>query len=340
MITRATPQIFLRITSFADATLMGLVWPHTMMDALGLEDLLRAWSIVLAGREGDVPALLGASEDVLANLGDEKDLKAFKGSELMSKHQLGTLAQAAFFARYVKDSMGDVPVVRKLICLPKAALAELHDQAVVEDEKAPFVSESDILTAWAARAVAKSKKQPRPVTIASAVNIRFRLASLLGMGDTGRYMQNMVLNCFTFLPSDIAQSESLRPIAETHRGFLGAQTTVPHTLGMLRFLREKKESGKDVALPLFGEAKSVVVIVNNLTKVNMMQAADFGPAVVGKAQGNGKIAYWHFLPLQPPAWMKDWFVVLGKDHEENCWVMATLGPKGWEVIEEELEMLK
>lgn len=57
------PQISLSITSFMDATLVSLMWPHTLMDALGLQALLEAWSLVLAGRAAEVPSILGARED-------------------------------------------------------------------------------------------------------------------------------------------------------------------------------------------------------------------------------------------------------------------------------------
>lgn len=71
MIKRGAPQLSLHITSFKDATLVGLAWPHTLMDAIGLEHLLRAWSLVLAGREADVQPVLGAREDIMWEIARE-----------------------------------------------------------------------------------------------------------------------------------------------------------------------------------------------------------------------------------------------------------------------------
>ncbi|ELR06042.1 hypothetical protein VC83_02271 [Pseudogymnoascus destructans] len=64
-LTNDTPILSLDITSFNDATIIGLIWPHVLMDVMGQQALLRGWSLVLAGKESEVPALLGAREDAL-----------------------------------------------------------------------------------------------------------------------------------------------------------------------------------------------------------------------------------------------------------------------------------
>jgi len=48
------PQLSLHITLFNDATLVSLSWPHTLMDVMGQQALLRGWSMVLAGKASDV----------------------------------------------------------------------------------------------------------------------------------------------------------------------------------------------------------------------------------------------------------------------------------------------
>lgn len=59
------PQLSLHITSFTDATLVALSWPHTLMDVMGQTALLQSWSLILAGRTFEVPVLLGAQDDVV-----------------------------------------------------------------------------------------------------------------------------------------------------------------------------------------------------------------------------------------------------------------------------------
>ncbi|KAL5001377.1 hypothetical protein BDV10DRAFT_182610 [Aspergillus recurvatus] len=64
------PQLSLFITSFNNATLVALSWPYTLMDVMGQQALLHEWSLVLAGRESEVPPMLGAREDVLCAAAD------------------------------------------------------------------------------------------------------------------------------------------------------------------------------------------------------------------------------------------------------------------------------
>ncbi|KAF5586548.1 3-hydroxyisobutyrate dehydrogenase [Fusarium pseudoanthophilum] len=64
------PQLSLHITLFNDAALVALSWPHTLMDVMGQQALLRGWSMVLAGRESEVPPVLGAREDTICAAGD------------------------------------------------------------------------------------------------------------------------------------------------------------------------------------------------------------------------------------------------------------------------------
>jgi hypothetical protein len=49
------PQLGVHIVSFRDATLVSLSCSHTFADALGIKALLEAWSLVLQGRDDEVP---------------------------------------------------------------------------------------------------------------------------------------------------------------------------------------------------------------------------------------------------------------------------------------------
>jgi hypothetical protein len=67
------PSISLHITSFSDATLVAVVWPHMLMDASGGRALLAGWSSVLPGREEDIPMVLGAQKDILQQAAEATD---------------------------------------------------------------------------------------------------------------------------------------------------------------------------------------------------------------------------------------------------------------------------
>src|SRR5262249_36842382 len=155
------------ITSFSDATLVALSWPHTLMDVMGQQALLQGWSLVLADRESEVPAMLGAREDVICTAADvvvEKP-EEFK----VGQKQLRGWAMVMFGLRFAWDMLWSPVVETRTLYLPQRVVAQLQSQAQGElttqdgGEKSPFVSEGDVLTAWATRAVASSLPYPRPI---------------------------------------------------------------------------------------------------------------------------------------------------------------------------------
>jgi len=62
-------QLGLSVVNFRDATLVTLTWLHTLLDAVGQGELLRAWTAVLEGRDKDVPKFWGYNFDPLEKLG-------------------------------------------------------------------------------------------------------------------------------------------------------------------------------------------------------------------------------------------------------------------------------
>ena len=64
-INKDMPLLSIRITTFKDATLVALSWPHVVMDAMGARTLLQCWSLMLAGKDKEVPFISGAKDDAL-----------------------------------------------------------------------------------------------------------------------------------------------------------------------------------------------------------------------------------------------------------------------------------
>jgi hypothetical protein len=232
---RDIPQISVHITSFTDATIVGLSWPHTLMDVMGQQAFLHAWSLVLSGRESEVPLVLGAQNDDLCAIADAATGNA---EEYMHKSkQLKGLAMVQFGARFAWDMMtGPAPETRT-ICLPKTVVAAIRLQAQNElpnqgnDEERPFISDGDVLTAWTMRAVATSLPSPRPITTLHAMNARFRLPSLINA--KGVYLQNMLVPGFIFVSSDMTR-DPMGSIALSNRQHLLQQATEAQVLASLR----------------------------------------------------------------------------------------------------------
>ncbi|CAM1503471.1 Fc.00g010620.m01.CDS01 [Cosmosporella sp. VM-42] len=338
-----TPQLSLHITSFTNATLVALSWPHTLMDVMGQQALLHAWSLVLAGRESDVAPVLGAREDAICKAADAPvEMEEFK----LARKQLTGWSMFMFGLRFAWDMLCNSVVETRTVFLPQKFVADLRRQAesdlaaVDGGEKNRFVSDGDVLTAWAAHAVASSLPQPRPVTVLHALNARFRLSSLVQA--SGVYIQNMAVAAFTFLSAEVAMGP-LGTIALENRRHLMEQATEGQVLSILRELRGQSKTDSDPRM-LCGDSDAVLLPFTNWTRADIFKAADFGHAVVCAGEttperGNppGTMVFHHAQSMRPSAGARNIVVVLGKDHSSNYWLTGLLLPSAWAVIEKELE---
>jgi hypothetical protein len=335
-------QLSLHITSFNDATLVALLWPHTLMDVMGQQALLHGWSLVLAGRESEVPPMLGAREDALYVA---TDTSVEQEEFIVGQKQLRGWSMLMFVLRFVWDLLWNQVVETRTIFLPKRAVNELCRQArgdlAAQDngEQKPFISEGDVLTAWAARAVASSLPKPRPVTVLHALNARFRLTPLLQA--SGVYIQNMAVAAFTFLSSEVATGP-LGPIARENRRHLIEQSTEAQVLAFLRELQREFKSGSDATL-VRGEPDAVLIPFTNWTRANLFKVVDFSPAVVrvgetAQSRNNplGTMVFHHAQSMRQIPAARNAFMVLGKDNSDNYWLTGLLLPATWLKIEEQL----
>lgn len=338
--TQDIPQLSLHVTSFSDATLVGISFPHTLMDALGFEALLRSWSLVLAGRWDEVPPILGAKDDILwstatASIGPKDDEEFILGRNVLRGG-----AYLRFLLRRLWEMIWDPALETQMLHLPKSAIDELRRQTLDSinnilkgrPHENSFVTEGDILSAWVAQMVASSERRAKPLTIMRAINARFRLGAVLQTPEKGIYVQNMVLASFTSLSPQIAKGP-LGAMALENRRQITEQTTEKQMKMMLQALRQRVQSGKQPTI-LSADPMSLPVVCNDLTKVNIMGAVDFKPAVlrqgdVKEARSNtiGTMVYHHFQSLKESAWRRHWFVFLGKDHQGGTWIMVSMTRK-------------
>ncbi|KAH8891617.1 hypothetical protein GQ53DRAFT_687175 [Thozetella sp. PMI_491] len=341
-----TPQLSLHITSFKNATLVGLSWPHTLMDVMGQQALLRCWSLVLAGRESELPPLLGAREDPICAAADAPAETTEEFA--LGQKKLTGWSMVKFGARFAWDLMSNQAVEKRTIFLPKKAVAELRNRAqrdlANQDDgtDAPFISEGDVLTAWATRALASSLPQPRPVTVLHPLNARFRLSSLVQ--SPGLYVQNMAVAAFAFLSADVARGP-LGPIALENRRHLMEQSTEAQVLAGLRELRQESKLKSDPTM-VCGESDALLVPITNWTRADFFKIVDFGPAVVragdvsqSRTNPPGSMVYHHAHSMREGAAARNVVVVLGKDLDDNYWLNGILMPQTWAKIEEELRTL-
>jgi len=345
-ISQDIPQLSLHITSFNNATLVALSWPHTLMDVMGQQALIKGWSMVLAGRNSEVPIMLGAREDAICAAADVPSQKAEEF--VIGQKRLKGWSMLMFGLRFAWDLMWNRVVETRTIFLPKAAVAKLRGQAQNDlaildgGEDKPFISEGDVITAWAIRAVATSLPQPRPVTALHAINARFRLSSLINA--PGVYVQNMAVAAFTFLSPEVAVGP-LGPIALENRRHLMEQSTEAQILAGLRELQQESKSASDPTM-VCGETDALLMPFTNWTRAEFFKTLDFNPAVVrtgdvtpSRVNPPGTMVYHHAQSMRQSVVVRNVVVILGKDHGENYWLTGLLLPEAWAKIEEEIKKI-
>ncbi|KAL2760986.1 hypothetical protein ACRALDRAFT_1028057 [Sodiomyces alcalophilus JCM 7366] len=337
------PQLSLHITSFTDATLVALSWPHTMTSALGRRDLVSAWSKVLAGREAEVPPMLGARDDPLEKLGTASDVD--QEPYVLEPKRVRGLGMLWFGLRFAWELFWH-RVEGRMICLTPKFMAKLRQQAVeglhaaAGGNDVAFVSDGDILSAWATSLVAVSRGTSRPITAVNAFDIRGRVPSAFDSGAA--YVQNLAFGTFTFFSAREIPKTPLGQLAHKFRQSINEQGTEQQVLASIRSLRAQSLSKSPA---VYGEANGMLVVFSNWSKARFYEAVDFGPAVVGGGTGAeeggrahvpGRMVYHHSQPLVHSPVVRNVFNILGKDLQGNYWITAFLAANSWPRIEEEI----
>jgi hypothetical protein len=277
-----TSPLSLHITAFEDATLVALSYPHTMMDAMGQGDLLRAWSLVLAGRESDVPPLLGAREDVLYRAGAEPDVGQPREEFVLESKAATTFGMIKFGLRMMWDIFWERKLPCQTIFLPRRTVEHMRARALQELEESapegaerPWVSEGDVLLGFFAHKSALIQPPDRPMIMISAVDGRGRLGDLVR--KDGVYIQNFQLGCSVPLSAEQARG-SASELALAYRRALAEQMSPGQALAYCRYARKMWDARSPI--PLFGSPDMNLFVTTNWARANLLQAAKFGPAVV------------------------------------------------------------
>ena len=346
MIRKGLPQLLLHITSFNDATLVALMWPHTLADAFGVLALLRSWSLILANREDEVPPILGAREDVILeaeNSVDEGDAEQHK----LESMRLAGLAMYKWAIRHLWHQLWSPAQESRTIFPPKETFSRLKSQIQQEIAEIPvtdgqenFASEGDMLTAWVTQIVASSEPTSRPITVLAFFNLRARLSSVINSG--GLHVQNMLMLTYAFLSSQLLKG-TVGSIAVAHRRQFQEQTTERQVLSFVRTLRQDINfNGKERYL--FGEANSRPIIFNSFLKAEFMKAVDFSPAVLHHGDSSnhrsnppGTMVVYDYHIFGSPLGRLTTFYMLGKDYTGNCWLQGNLRPAAWAEMQKRLD---
>ncbi|OAA60171.1 alpha/beta hydrolase fold-3 [Cordyceps fumosorosea ARSEF 2679] len=342
-IKRGLPQLALAVTTFRDATLLELAWPHTVMDATGQRELLAAWSLALAGRAGEVRPLAGAGEDVARRVAGEECAEDGPPDVRRGRELVG-LGKVLFFGRYLWRLATSGRADWRIFHLPRAVIRRWRDGGVAElprdpdTGRAPFVSDGDLLCAWLVTLVAAGRSPQTRYVVAGSVNYRGRVPAL----RDGVYVQNLLGLYFASIPAatvvsgsdDAAAAVVVARIALAHRREVALQTSEAQVLHQLRRRRADADAGRDQgAVPVYCAPDEVVVMCNNLSGLRIGAAADFGPAVVPVpgGTGSGRVVSHHYLSSDDGNRPTPYFVCLDQD-KDGYWIRGNAAPETWEEI--------
>ncbi|ORY69093.1 uncharacterized protein BCR38DRAFT_482563 [Pseudomassariella vexata] len=337
------PLLSLHIVSFCDATLVSLLWLHVVMDAVGFKAMLNAWSLVLQGRDDEVPPLLGVGNDPLANLG----LHSKEPYKLADRLLIGW-RMAVFGIRFAFGLLWWRGNEHRMICIPGSYLQTLRETALQElaiEGENPFLSEGDVLCAWTTRLAVSHLRRDSHQTlpIANAYNFRAVVAGDL-LPPPGVYVSNVLGLIYAFLSVRDIFAKPLSYTALIMRraiGELGSRDQVE------AYLAVQAESLAKTGYPaLFGDATMHMVTHSNWTQAKLFET-DFGPAVVGAcerdAEGRGRTnklgtpSYVQCVGVTTGFPLRNVFLTSGKDAEGNYWVAGYLRKGLWARIDDMLK---
>ncbi|KAJ3475670.1 hypothetical protein NLG97_g9379 [Lecanicillium saksenae] len=342
------PQLYLHVTNFSDATVVSLTWPHYLMDAMGLEALLRNWSLMVNDEAERVTPLLGAHTDTLR---EAVDMDPGPKEELiLEKLSMGFFALLRLGFQFLCASLCGRKWEERRIALSPAKVDQLCRRARGElsanKNANAFISEGDILAAWTAQMLARSQANA-PITVTTIVNARFKLNSLKEQTD-GCYVQNLLMIAFTCFAAG-CDREPLGSAALSYRQQLAEQCTQPQMLSHFR-MQLAHVAAKGKQRMLFGASGSSILAVNNLAKIDTFRDVNFAGAVVCRGASEcgkgatesdrlnppGTIIYYHPMSVHRESSNISFFRILGRDHRGRLLLEGSFRPETWEQIVEDL----
>ncbi|GJC82664.1 transcriptional regulator sdnM [Colletotrichum liriopes] len=350
------PELGLRIVSFKNATVIVLYWMHLSFDAVAEKCLFEAWTLALQGRDGEILTPLATEDYALENVG-----KNPAEPYVLIDRCLSMPGLVSWVARNVY-SLAICSKEHRMVCMPAEYLKRLREKALEELTVAaiaegttvtPFLSEGDILVAWATR-LAMSNLSKDSERLVSGKHLRRtqvyvnRLAflSTLKVVIQQAYQWRSVLK--DLIPPD-------RPFLSNCVGTLVALTTVKelaqrplsYLASQIRQAVIKQGSREQVeayaslvrqdprnkAPPFLGASSMQFISFTNCQKANMF-GIDMSAAAVKPRSTPLLPSYVQML--HGPYNFTNGIIIVGKDAKGNYW-LSGYGVKGlWEIMERKM----
>ena len=336
----------LHIVTFSDATLVTLSWSHVHFDLMGCKALLDAWSLILQGRDDQVPSLHGIDTDPLATLGTRSTEPYEHVDKQLSIGQSLIFGLRIMFDQKIRRPKGET----RIVCVPAAHVESMHRAALAEITSAahkgekgvagpPFISKGDLLCAWWARSSRMAKKASRTIVIQIVFGLRWILAQEGMLPPSKPYVANATSSVPTFVSEKSVLNRPLGDLAAALRKSIAELGTREQIEARVALDRASQDKYGYVAL--FGDPWMDMVICTNWTKGKLYDV-DFSEAVVSEGRhlakqkaGRPSFIQVHVFGAKLYSSING-FSILGKDAEGNYWLQGLLSKEGWLKFEQRL----
>ncbi|KAJ4142908.1 hypothetical protein NW765_000046 [Fusarium oxysporum] len=290
-IRRQEPIIGVHIALFNDATLISIRWVHVVCDFMGIKALVLAWSMDLDGRYDDIPPFMGAYDDPLKNIGSPP----LKEPYALKDMQLSPEAFKKTYETYLEHVVRYPISVRRMLVLPDSTLQRIKmdfvggcgsDKLEVIPKGAlfngQFVSDADILAAWAARLCCGILPAvDRPIHVMGMYEARHCLPETFPQRKDKPDSSPVFIANATFSTSTNTTLQALRqqPLARTAllvRESVAALTKAPQVHAQLHLLRESYAKDKENP-PVFAAQDAFILVVSNFSKMGFLTQSTSPP---------------------------------------------------------------
>lgn len=340
------PPLSVHVVTFTNATVLGLSFSHTFLDAVSRSALLKAWTAVLNDREDDVPPYQGFAEDPLEKLNGRTP----PGKYLLHDTIMGSFGFLVFVVCMIFEFLFYPKQECRVVFLPGPCVKALRDQALQDlatesttsDEK-PFVSEGDVLFAWWAKTTIKALRlsSSRPINLMNVMNFRGVVDDVLPPDQA--FIGNATTTSQTHLTAgEIARQPVGKTALRIRNSLLQQRTQEQAEAYVALHHGEMEKTGR---APLFGPPTQMMLAWSNWHKARFFDV-DFSAAVLRsglplgqRANKLGRPSYIGCTGHENGFLVRNAGPVLGRDAAGDWWVSWALRKGAWKAVEEEVSGL-
>ena len=304
---------------------------------------MHAWSLVLHGREDEVPELHGVDTDPLATLGTAPTEKYQHAEKQLSIWQM-----TIWGLRYLSNKLWNPRQVEesRTVFIPATYVESLRETALSDIKQSgrnlgdvPFLSEGDVICAWWTRQLVRAQiSEHSSQTI--AINNAFGMRWLLGE-DLLPSSRAYIGNAFCMIPAFLSATDVLKKplglVAASIRQALVNLGTRQQVEAVAALNRASQDNG---GVALFGDPWMHMIVCTNWTKADLF-SSDFSGALVGESrhagsQQCGRPSFIFAHAFAEGFSMINGFMITGRDVHGNVWLHGILRSEVWPAIEQRI----